>query len=83
MTIKDVRSIIEHDRDIWKTRASGYKMCAETGSADAITRFYDAMSNGKCYQICYLRSICMSMKGAKNNVVYILVIRRRCCRFYR
>lgn len=44
MTIKDVRSIIEHDRDIWKTRASGYKMCAETGSADAITRFYDAMS---------------------------------------
>lgn len=44
MAINDVRSIVEHERDVWKTRASGYKMCADTGSADAIHRFYDAMS---------------------------------------
>lgn len=44
MVIKDVRSIVEHERDVWKTRASGYKMCADTGSGDAIRRFYDAMS---------------------------------------
>lgn len=44
MTIKDVISIVEHERDIWKTRASGYKMCADTGSTEAIHRFYDAMS---------------------------------------
>lgn len=44
MTIKDVRSIVEHDRDVWKTRASSYRMNVDAGNDDAITRFYDAMS---------------------------------------
>lgn len=40
----DVRSIIEHERDIWKTRANVYTMCADTGTPDVIPRFHDAMS---------------------------------------
>lgn len=44
MTIKDVRSIVEHDRDVWKCRAHAYRMNADAGNDDAIARFYDAMS---------------------------------------
>ena len=44
MTIKDVKSIVEHDRDVWKCRAHDYKMYVDAGNDDAIHRFYDAMS---------------------------------------
>lgn len=42
MVIKAVRAIVEHDRDVWKSRAQSYRMCA--GDEDAQRRFYDAMS---------------------------------------
>lgn len=44
MQIKDVRSIVECERDLWKCRADDGKRRIHEGNYSAISQFYDAMA---------------------------------------